>query len=206
MRRACTSFLPGKTRRLATLGNRLACRVLFDRGYFSDHENSFPQEAAWISCVACQPGLATFGNCHSSGYRDPGNQLGEEHENRRRFSTPLQPRVPGLPATKSIFGSMNPTRLCEIRPSKSRDRRRLLGTRRSPVRLSATKPVTSSVPVTVTTAVEPPAIRDRAAENCRRFIAVSVAPADIHANGITKVESHRSGRAVLHHVRDESSW
>ncbi|MEN7429835.1 phosphopentomutase [Chromobacterium sp. TRC.1.1.SA] len=51
--------------------------VLFDWGYFSDHDNSFPQEL--LDAIVEKAGLPGFlGNCHASG-TEILDRLGEEH-------------------------------------------------------------------------------------------------------------------------------
>ncbi len=73
--------------------------VLFDWGYFSDVENSFPQEL--LDKLVKRANLPGYlGNCHSSGTVIL-DQLGEEHmKTGKPISTPLLTPYSRLPATK----------------------------------------------------------------------------------------------------------
>jgi len=87
--------------------------VLFDWGYFSDTENSFPQEL--LDKLVERAGLPGYlGNCHSSGTVIL-DQLGEEHmKTGSRFSTPLRTRGSRSPCHEETFGLDRLYELCEI--------------------------------------------------------------------------------------------
>lgn len=87
--------------------------VLFDWGYFSEHENSFPKELT--DKILERAGLEGFlGNCHASGTVIL-EQLGEEH---MRSGMPIfytsADSVFQIACHEASFGLENLYRLCEI--------------------------------------------------------------------------------------------
>ncbi|VFT71233.1 phosphopentomutase [Escherichia coli] len=123
--------------------------VLFEWGYFSDHENSFPQEL--LDKLVERANLPGYlGNCHSSGTVIL-DQLGEEHMKTGKpiFYTSAD-SVFQIACHEETFGLDKLYELCEIAREELTNGG-YTSVVLSLVRLSATKPVTSSVPVTVTT-------------------------------------------------------
>lgn len=87
--------------------------VLFDWGYFSDHQNSFPKELT--DKILARAGLDGFlGNCHASGTTIL-EELGEEH---MRTGQPIfytsADSVFQIACHEETFGLDNLYRLCEI--------------------------------------------------------------------------------------------
>ena len=122
--------------------------VLFEWGYFSDHENSFPQEL--LDKLVERANLPGYlGNCHSSGTVIL-DQLGEEHMKTGKpiFYTSAD-SVFQIACHEETFGLDKLYELCEIAREELTNGGYNIG--RVLVRLSATKLVTSSVLVTVTT-------------------------------------------------------
>jgi phosphopentomutase len=122
--------------------------VLFDWGYFSDHENSFPQEL--LDKLVKRANLPGYlGNCHSSGTVIL-DQLGEEHMKTGKpiFYTSAD-SVFQIACHEETFGLDKLYELCEIAREELTEGGYNIG-RVIAVRLSAIKPATSSVPATVT--------------------------------------------------------
>ena len=87
--------------------------VLFDWGYFSDHENSFPQEL--LDKLVKRANLPGYlGNCHSSGTVIL-DQLGEEHMKTGKpiFYTSAD-SVFQIACHEETFGPDKLYELCEI--------------------------------------------------------------------------------------------
>lgn len=87
--------------------------VLFDWGYFSDEQNSFPQEL--LDKIVSRAGLAGYlGNCHSSGTVIL-DQLGEEHMQSGKpiFYTSAD-SVFQIACHEQTFGLERLYELCEI--------------------------------------------------------------------------------------------
>ncbi|MBO2640470.1 phosphopentomutase [Shewanella algae] len=87
--------------------------VLFDWGYFSDKQNSFPKELT--DKILARAGLSGFlGNCHASG-TEILEELGEEH---MRSGLPIfytsADSVFQIACHEESFGLENLYRLCEI--------------------------------------------------------------------------------------------
>ncbi|EGM71214.1 phosphopentomutase [Shewanella sp. HN-41] len=87
--------------------------VLFDWGYFSEHQNSFPKELT--DKILARAGLDGFlGNCHASGTTIL-EELGEEHMRSGKpiFYTSAD-SVFQIACHEGTFGLENLYRLCEI--------------------------------------------------------------------------------------------
>lgn len=123
--------------------------VLFDWGYFSDHENSFPQEL--LDKLVKRANLPGYlGNCHSSGTVIL-DQLGEEHMKTGKpiFYTSAD-SVFQIACHEETFGLDKLYELCEIAREELTEGGYNIG-RVIARPFIGDKPVTSSVPVTVTT-------------------------------------------------------
>jgi phosphopentomutase len=123
--------------------------VLFDWGYFSDHDNSFPQEL--LDKLVKRANLPGYlGNCHSSGTVIL-DQLGEEHMKTGKpiFYTSAD-SVFQIACHEETYGLDKLYELCEIAREELTEGV-TTSVALSRVRLLAIKRVTSSVPVTVMT-------------------------------------------------------
>lgn len=172
--------------------------VLFEWGYFSDHENSFPQEL--LDKLVERANLPGYlGNCHSSGTVIL-DQLGEEHMKTGKpiFYTSAD-SVFQIACHEETFGLDKLYELCEIAREELTNGGYNIG-RVIARPFIGDKAVTSSVPVTVMTWLlnrqHRPCCRNWLMKNTARwFLSVKLQTSTLTAAS-PKSESDRPGRAV----------